>query len=277
MDKDGADKTAARLQHVTNASQNSSPSVDTPRTKPSTGSIAESEPIHSASSEDPGPSISNEPAPRRELTEDDLPQILSQRRSRESGQENGNGEDWAQIEQHMSRMFGRDRQANSEEEKTRHLGVVWKNLTVKGLGLGTALQPTNADIFLALPRLIKGILTRWRKKAPIKTILDDFTVRFYFEGFQYRFITNITITQGCVRPGEMLLVLGRPGSGCSTFLKTIGNQRAGYKSVEGDVRYGGTDAKTMAHKYRSEGMRLFQFYDPKSKISHHHSLIQPRG
>ncbi|KAL2012125.1 hypothetical protein VTN00DRAFT_4843 [Thermoascus crustaceus] len=241
MDKDDVDKAATRPQHETNASQNSSPGADTPRTKPSTGSIAGSEPIHNAPSEDPGRAISNEPAPRRELTEDDLPQILSQRRSREPGQENGNGEDWAQIEKLMSRMFGRDRQANSEEEKTRHLGVVWKNLTVKGLGLGTALQPTNADIFFALPRLIKGILTRGRKRTPIKTILDDFT--------------------GCVRPGEMLLVLGRPGSGCSTFLKIIGNQRAGYKSVEGDVWYGGTDAKTMAHKYRSEVL-----YNPEDDL-----------
>lgn len=61
------------------------------------------------------------------------------------------------------------------------------------------------------------------------------------------------MVKGCVRPGEMLLVLGRPGSGCSTFLKTIGNQRSGYKSVEGDISYGGTDANTMADKYRSEG------------------------
>jgi ABC-type multidrug transport system ATPase subunit len=33
----------------------------------------------------------------------------------------------------------------------------------------------------------------------------------------------------------------------------IGNQRAGYKSIEGDVRYGGADAELMADKYRSEG------------------------
>lgn len=52
----------------------------------------------------------------------------------------------------------------------------------------------------------------------------------------------------------MLLVLGRPGSGCSTFLKVIGNQRSGYESVEGDVEYGGTDSTAMAKKYRSEGM-----------------------
>lgn len=52
----------------------------------------------------------------------------------------------------------------------------------------------------------------------------------------------------------MIVVLGRPGSGCSTFLKAIGNQRAGFESVEGDVTYGGTDAETMSKKYRSEGM-----------------------
>lgn len=51
----------------------------------------------------------------------------------------------------------------------------------------------------------------------------------------------------------MLLVLGRPGSGCSTFLKVVGNQRSGYESIEGDVRYGGTDSVTMAKKYCSEG------------------------
>lgn len=64
----------------------------------------------------------------------------------------------------------------------------------------------------------------------------------------------MTELQGCVRPGEMLLVLGRPGSGCSTFLKVLGNQRSGYESVEGDVRYGGTDSETMAKSYRSEGI-----------------------
>lgn len=52
----------------------------------------------------------------------------------------------------------------------------------------------------------------------------------------------------------MLLVLGRPGSGCSTFLKVIGNQRAGYENIDGDVFYGGEDAEVMANKYRSEGV-----------------------
>lgn len=113
-----------------------------------------------------------------ELSEAQLAQTISRRRSQASGHE---GEEWAQIERLISRMFGHERKATSEDEKTRHVGVIWKNLTVKGLGLGAALQPTNGDIFLGLPRLIKRLLTRGRKgagagKPEIRTILNDFTV-----------------------------------------------------------------------------------------------------
>lgn len=50
----------------------------------------------------------------------------------------------------------------------------------------------------------------------------------------------------------MCLVLGCPGAGCSTFLKTIANQRDGYASVTGDVRYAGMDAAEMAKYYKGE-------------------------
>ncbi|KAB8206733.1 ABC-2 type transporter-domain-containing protein [Aspergillus parasiticus] len=178
----------------------------------------------------------------RRLTEDEIVRVLSRRRTGRSEEDTeGKSEDMTQIMKLVSRMFGHERKSNSDEEKTRHLGVVWKHLTVKGVGFGAAIQPTNSEILLALPRKIKSLLTRGRNKPPLRTIIDDFT--------------------GCVRPGEMLLVLGRPGSGCSTFLKVIGNQRSGYKSVEGDVRYGGADAQTMADKYRSEVL-----YNPEDDL-----------
>lgn len=48
---------------------------------------------------------------------------------------------------------------------------------------------------------------------------------------------------GCVKPGEMLLALGRPGAGCTTLLKMLSNRRNGYAEVQGDVRWGGMDPK----------------------------------
>lgn len=57
---------------------------------------------------------------------------------------------------------------------------------------------------------------------------------------------------GVARPGEMILVLGRPGSGCSTFLKSIANQREGYLSVDGDVRYAGIEATEFKKRFAGE-------------------------
>jgi ATP-binding cassette subfamily G (WHITE) protein 2 (SNQ2) len=196
--------------------------------------------------------------PKRQITEDELFRSLSYRRSRPSRQntrhsstlshaetaESDDDEEREEIKKLLSRMFGKTRQESSEEEKTRHLGVVWKDLTVKGALAGAALQPTTGDIFLGLPRLIGKLLTRPRTvfaKKPLRILLDDFN--------------------GCIKPGEMLLVLGRPGAGCSTFLKVIGNQRYGFEKIEGDVTYGGSDSKTMQKKYRSEVL-----YNPEDDL-----------
>ncbi|KAI4120948.1 MAG: hypothetical protein LQ338_006657 [Usnochroma carphineum] len=175
------------------------------------------------------------------MAEEDLFRVLSRRKTNVSDTQGTDitsvvtQEEQAEIERLMSRMFGQNRREHSEEEKTRHVGLVFKNLTVKGMGLGAALQPTLSDPFLGLPRLLARLFARGKSatsKPPIRTILNDFT--------------------GCVRPGEMLLVLGRPGSGCSTFLKVLANQRFGFESIDGDVTYGGSDAKEMSKHYRGE-------------------------
>jgi len=182
------------------------------------------------------------------MTEEDLFRVLSRRRTSQATGINRTAtrdsaatassadEEQDEINKLMSRMFGHTRQEASEEEKTRHVGVVFKHLTVKGMGLGAALQPSVGDLFLNPVRFVKNLVTRGPRrtagKPPVRTIIDDFS--------------------GCVKPGEMLLVLGRPGSGCSTFLKILGNQRFGFEEITGDVTYGGTDAEEMGKKYRSE-------------------------
>lgn len=44
--------------------------------------------------------------------------------------------------------------------------------------------------------------------------------------------------QGVLQAGEMMLVVGRPGSGCSTFLKALAGLTGAYAGVQGDVKYG---------------------------------------
>lgn len=59
-------------------------------------------------------------------------------------------------------------------------------------------------------------------------------------------------SSGALKPGEMCLVLGCPGAGCTTFLKTIANQRQEYGNVSGQVLYAGMDAAEMSKFYKGE-------------------------
>ena len=136
----------------------------------------------------------------RKLTEQEIFKVISRRNtslnSRRQSYVSGTEEvdDQQEIERLMSRMFGQNRQAQSEDEKTRHVGVIFKNLTVKGMGLGAALQPSVGDPFMNPFRLIKGLFSNPRNavgKPPVRNLLHNFN--------------------GCIKPGEMLLVLGKPG------------------------------------------------------------------
>ncbi|KAE8311860.1 ABC-2 type transporter-domain-containing protein [Aspergillus transmontanensis] len=58
---------------------------------------------------------------------------------------------------------------------------------------------------------------------------------------------------GQVKPGEMLLVLGRPGAGCTSFLRVLSNDRDSFDEVTGETRYGSMDHKE-ARKFRQQIM-----------------------
>jgi ATP-binding cassette, subfamily G (WHITE), member 2, SNQ2 len=103
-------------------------------------------------------------------------------------------------------------------------------LQVKGAGLGVTTNQTFGGLFLAPIAKISRLFSHG--VTPQRTLLHGFS--------------------GSVKDGEMLLVLGRPGSGCSTFLKTIASQTEGYTSVEGEVSYGGLTPQQVKKNYRDQ-------------------------
>ncbi|KAG1743692.1 ABC-2 type transporter-domain-containing protein [Suillus paluster] len=130
------------------------------------------------------------------------------------------------FEKHLKDIFKR---CDEEEIKWRELGVVFNDLRVVGIGARASLQPTMGSLFspTSLLRTISAI-----RHPPVRDILTGF--------------------EGVVAPGEMLLVLGNPGSGCSTFLKTLANQRGEYHAVEGEVSYDSFTFEDIRDHYRGD-------------------------
>lgn len=57
---------------------------------------------------------------------------------------------------------------------------------------------------------------------------------------------------GFVGPQEMCLVLGKPGSGCSTFLRALAQQHKFFKTVNGNIDIAGVEAKEFITKYKGQ-------------------------
>lgn len=168
--------------------------------------------------------------------EDQLFRNLSRRRTCGTAPAAEQDEESREVERLMSRLFGRARRAQGEKEEAQHSGVVFRGLTVKGVGLGAQLQPTVGDMFAGLPRLVRGLARGGLRAATAQPAVRELISQF----------------DGCVRPSELLLVLGRPGAGCTTFLKAFCNQRGGFAGVDGQVTYGGTAADDMARLFRGD-------------------------
>jgi ABC-type multidrug transport system ATPase subunit len=60
---------------------------------------------------------------------------------------------------------------------------------------------------------------------------------------------------GSVKSGEMLLVLGRPGSGCSTFLKSICGELQGLDvSNDSKITYSGIPQELFVKEFKGEAI-----------------------
>ncbi|KIJ66534.1 hypothetical protein HYDPIDRAFT_86385 [Hydnomerulius pinastri MD-312] len=124
--------------------------------------------------------------------------------------------------------------------KHKHVGVTWEDLEVKVIG--------GADHKIFIPTFGDAVINFFL--APLWWLWA--AIMSFFPNKQMTTRTILQKSSGVLKPGEMCLVLGCPGAGCTTFLKTIANQRGGYASVSGNVQYAGISAEEMAKFYRGE-------------------------
>ncbi|KAI0898949.1 ATP-binding cassette transporter [Annulohypoxylon nitens] len=116
-------------------------------------------------------------------------------------------------------------------EKPKY-NVVFHNLTVRGAGIGHQTAPTVPTALAALAQNLNPKLYLSNEPQPSRTLLYPMS--------------------GILRGGETLMVIGKPGSGCTTFLKTLANMREEYKAVDGDVWYNGRRPAEMKSLYPGE-------------------------
>ncbi|OKL58610.1 ABC transporter CDR4 [Talaromyces atroroseus] len=118
-----------------------------------------------------------------------------------------------------------------EKYPRRTAGVTFRNLIAYGYGTAADYQGDVFNTWLKAFGYIRGLLGL-RKKKRID-ILRDF--------------------EGLVKSGEMLLVLGRPGSGCSTLLRTLCGETHGLWLDEGtDIQYEGVSYEEIHSRFRGE-------------------------
>jgi ABC-type multidrug transport system ATPase subunit len=118
-------------------------------------------------------------------------------------------------------------QLEGEGIEMKKVSVVYKNLNVFGSGKALQLQSTVSDLFMA-PFRAREFLG----KSERKQILHNF--------------------DGIIRAGELCVVLGRPGSGCSTLLKSLTGELQGLETDQSVIHYNGIPQSRMRREFKGE-------------------------
>ncbi|KAB2577980.1 ZEB2-regulated ABC transporter 1 [Lasiodiplodia theobromae] len=130
--------------------------------------------------------------------------------------------------------------AEPDKQPPRTAGVAFANLGVSGVAVDSEYQPTVGNAVL------RGL----------ESVRD--ACEWVFGGGGGRRARRKEILKGLdgiVEAGEMMLVLGPPGSGCSTLLKTLAGETHGVSVDEGSyLNYQGICAEQMHHDFRGDAI-----------------------
>lgn len=130
----------------------------------------------------------------------------------------------------------------------RSTGVVLKDVATIGVDESATFAQTFGTV-LNVPGNIAAAI-RNKGDKPTRRIINRFN--------------------GVVKAGEMCLVLGRPGAGCSTLLKTIaGEGLHQYTGTEGTITFDGIEQLEMLKKYRNDVV-----YNPELDVHFPHLTVE---
>ncbi|KAG7660524.1 uncharacterized protein J8A68_005943 [[Candida] subhashii] len=120
--------------------------------------------------------------------------------------------------------------SDPEYYRRAKLGVAYRDLRAYGVANDVDYQPTVTDFLWKHAR--EGLRSLWKEdKSRMFDILKPM--------------------DAIMRPGEVTVVLGRPGSGCSTLLKTIAVNTYGFDiGEESKISYDGLKPEEIARSYR---------------------------
>ncbi|EXJ73588.1 ATPase [Cladophialophora psammophila CBS 110553] len=123
-------------------------------------------------------------------------------------------------------------QSKDDRFLARTAGVAFRNLSAHGFGSATDYQKTVGNVPFQAVGLVRKLMGVGQHRIDI------------LRGFD-----------GLVNHGEMLVVLGPPGSGCSTFLKTLAGETHGF-NVDKDsyINYQGIAFEQMHKHFRGEAI-----------------------
>ncbi|CAK9785424.1 ABC transporter [Cutaneotrichosporon oleaginosum] len=142
---------------------------------------------------------------------------------------------------------------------TRDLSLAWDHLSIRGIGGAddVVFAPDLGSIFMPWTvakqkKRTERLAAALREKQPA----PDADAMNYQKGMPVpkkgepglrkgeRYL--LKDFSGLLKPGEMMLVVGRPGSGCTTFLKSLAGLTSSYAGKEGGVYYGALEAGSKA-------------------------------
>ncbi|PTN39600.1 ATP-binding cassette multidrug transporter PDR5 [Saccharomyces cerevisiae] len=122
--------------------------------------------------------------------------------------------------------------ADPDFYKPYSLGCAWKNLSASGASADVAYQSTVVNIPY---KILKSGLRKFQRSKETNT-------------FQI-----LKPMDGCLNPGELLVVLGRPGSGCTTLLKSISSNTHGFDlGADTKISYSGYSGDDIKKHFRGE-------------------------